>query len=87
MLDILSVFGDYSGGRLEVPILNARFMYNPKTAFVLPVYLVQHGTRGARLRRCLGIDHFQYIYSDVYSKNVSKYRVPQYLLQFDVPSG
>ena len=23
MLDILSVFGDYSGGRLEIPLLNA----------------------------------------------------------------
>ncbi|KAJ2927250.1 hypothetical protein H1R20_g9842, partial [Candolleomyces eurysporus] len=52
MLDILSVFGDHSGGRLEIPLLNARFVYNPKTAFVLPGYLMQHGasrTEGERV--------------------------------------
>ncbi|KAJ2930456.1 hypothetical protein H1R20_g6633, partial [Candolleomyces eurysporus] len=52
MLDILSVLGDHSGGRLEIPLLNARFVYNPKTAFVLPGYLMQHGasrTEGERV--------------------------------------
>lgn len=52
MLDILSVFGEYSGGRLEIPLLNARFVYDPRTAFVLPGYLMQHGasrTNGERV--------------------------------------
>lgn len=43
LMDIFAVFGRYSGGRLEVPLLGSRFVYNPGTAFILPAHLFEHG--------------------------------------------
>ncbi|KAJ3521604.1 hypothetical protein NMY22_g12249 [Coprinellus aureogranulatus] len=51
-LDILGTFGTYLGGRLEVPLLGRRFVYNPGTAFSLPGYLFEHAaskTTGERI--------------------------------------
>ncbi|KAJ3547379.1 hypothetical protein NMY22_g1668 [Coprinellus aureogranulatus] len=42
-MDILGAFGSYRGGRLEVPLLGRRFVYNPGTAFALPGSLFEHG--------------------------------------------
>ncbi|KAJ3547378.1 hypothetical protein NMY22_g1669 [Coprinellus aureogranulatus] len=42
-LDLLGTFGRYTGGRLEVPLLGRRFLYNPGTAFAMPGYLFEHG--------------------------------------------
>ncbi|KAJ3544401.1 hypothetical protein NMY22_g2791 [Coprinellus aureogranulatus] len=50
--DILSVFGRYRQGRLEVPLLGARFVYNPGASILLPGYLLEHGaskTNGERI--------------------------------------
>ena len=41
--DVLSVHGSYCQGRLEVPLLGARFVYNPGTSVVFPGYLMEHG--------------------------------------------
>jgi hypothetical protein len=52
LMDILSVFGEYTQGRLDVPLLHRRFMYNPGTAFVLPGGAFEHGasqTDGERI--------------------------------------
>ncbi|KAJ3533200.1 hypothetical protein NMY22_g7431 [Coprinellus aureogranulatus] len=52
LIDILSVFGRYSQGRFEVPLLSARFAYNPATAIILPGFLYEHGasrTDGERI--------------------------------------
>lgn len=43
LLDLVSVFGEYSGGRFEIPLLNARFVYNPGTAVMFPGYMMEHG--------------------------------------------
>lgn len=52
MLDILATFGHYSGGRLEIPLLGCRLIYNPGTIVVFPGYLMEHGasvTKGERV--------------------------------------
>lgn len=43
LLDLLATFGRYSMGRLEVPLLGSRFIYNPCTAVIFPGYLLEHG--------------------------------------------
>ncbi|KAJ3537963.1 hypothetical protein NMY22_g5369 [Coprinellus aureogranulatus] len=52
LLDLLATFGRYSKGRLDVPLMGSRFMYNPCTAILLPGYLFEHGacrTDGERI--------------------------------------
>lgn len=43
MHDFLSTFGRYDEGRFEVPVLRARFPYNPGTGVLIPGYLFEHG--------------------------------------------
>ncbi|KAJ3537080.1 hypothetical protein NMY22_g5753 [Coprinellus aureogranulatus] len=43
-IDVLATFGSYRGGRLEVPLLGRRFLYNPGTAFALPGNLFEYGS-------------------------------------------
>ncbi|KAF5340980.1 hypothetical protein D9611_005880 [Ephemerocybe angulata] len=52
LFDLVASFGRYRHGRFEVPLLGARFAYDPGTAFVLPGYLLEHGaskTDGERI--------------------------------------
>jgi hypothetical protein len=52
--DILATFGNYTGGRLHVPLLSANFVYGPGTGFILPGYVLEHGaTRTEGERICL----------------------------------
>lgn len=54
LLDVLATFGRYSSGRLNVPLLGSRFVYNPGTSFVLPGHLLEHGASRAHGERvCL----------------------------------
>ncbi|TEB34688.1 hypothetical protein FA13DRAFT_1598553, partial [Coprinellus micaceus] len=41
--DVLSMYGSYQRGRLEIPLLGARFVYNPGTNVVFPGYMMEHG--------------------------------------------
>ncbi|TEB06402.1 hypothetical protein FA13DRAFT_1807111 [Coprinellus micaceus] len=41
--DVLSMYGSYQRGRLEIPLLGARFVYNPGTNIVFPGYMMEHG--------------------------------------------
>jgi hypothetical protein len=50
--DILTTFGDYTGGRLHVPLLSANFIYGPGTGFIMPGYVFEHSasrTEGERV--------------------------------------
>jgi hypothetical protein len=52
LLDLVSAFGNYTSGRFEVPLLGARFFYNPGTLIALPGYVFEHGaskTNGERI--------------------------------------
>ena len=51
LLDLLATFGRYTQGRLEVPLLGARFVYNPSTALLFPGYLLEHGASSAEGER------------------------------------
>ncbi|KAF5331323.1 hypothetical protein D9611_011817 [Ephemerocybe angulata] len=52
LFNILGAFGRYTSGRMEVPLLGARFAYDPGCGLVIPGFLMEHGasrTDGVRV--------------------------------------
>lgn len=43
LYDLVASFGNYRGGRFEVPLFGSKFAYNPGSVFILPGFIFEHG--------------------------------------------